>query len=192
MPTRAVDSILLNGKKKAKVLTNNEFKKLLFEVSLTRNPERNTLIVRMLFNMAMRVSEVARITVNDLLKADGQWRNGVLLPAKICKSGKAGIVYTFSPQLRAAGDAYFDIRLQKKQWLGNPDKYRGLHPESTVILSDRGGSYSLKRKPYKNKNGETIIYKAADTLQNTASKWFHEAGIKQGSPHSEEGHTRAD
>ena len=142
------------------------------------------MIVRMLFDMAMRVTEVSRVKIPDILRSDGTWRDGVLLPAKICKSGKAGIVYTFSPQFRKAGDAYFDLRIKKKQWLGDPNKYRGLHKESTVILSDRGCHYSLKRKPYTNVDGETKIYLAADTLQSVVSKWFDNAGIKGGSGHS--------
>ena len=184
MPRRSVDLILLRGKKKAKVLTTKEFKKLLFEVSLSRNPERNALIVRMLFDMAMRVSEVARIKVEDMLWPNGKWRDEVLLQAKICKGGKAGIVFTFSPKLREAGNKYFDMRISKKQWMGEPERYRGLHPKSPVILSDRGAAYSLKRKLYVNAEGEEKVYRAADTLQNAVDKWFHGSGIKGASTHS--------
>lgn len=173
------------GTNKAKVLTPRELKKLLFVSSLTRNPERNALIIWLLFGAGFRITEVACITVQDVILKSGTVKTDVLIPAKYTKNGEAGLVFLHNRKLREALDAYLHVRLSKRQRASDdPRFYRGLQPHSPLILSENVTGYSLKKKRRINADGENTEYWAADTLQELVSRWGKDAGIKNFSTHS--------
>ena len=76
--------------KKAPVLTPKQFDRLLYVARQTRNPERNELIVWLLFAAGMRITEVAQLAIKDVLFKSGAIRGEIVVPAKIAKNGKAG------------------------------------------------------------------------------------------------------
>jgi integrase/recombinase XerD len=182
--TRAIRRLKESGKKKAPVLTPREFKRLLYVAGETRNPERNTLIVWLLFGAAFRITEVAVIEIKDVLWKSGKLRNKVIIPAKYCKNGLAGHVFFYHKRLLKALDAYLDLRVEKSLLTVDSPGYRGLKKDSKVILSDHRRPYSLKRKLRKRADGTTAESWACDTLQDAVTKWGREAGIKGFTTHS--------
>lgn len=183
--SRQLKRLMEYGPKKAKVLSTRELKKLLFVVSLTRNPERNTLIVWLLFGAGLRVTEVASIRIEDVLWPSGKIRTEVRIPAAYTKNSEAGHVFFYNSNLICALEAYIALRQQKRlRVTPNSSTYRGLQPHSQLILSENGTGYSLKRKKRINAEGETVEYSAADTLQSMISSWGKEAGIPNFASHS--------
>ncbi len=182
--TRAIRRLNETGKKKAPVLTPRDLKRLLYVAGDTRNPERNQLIVWLLFGAAFRITEVAVIEIKDVLWKSGEIRNNVIIPAKYSKNGKAGHVFFYHKKLLKALDRYLDVRVAKRLLMDDTSNYRGLKKDSKVILSDNRRPYSLKRKLRKRSDGTTAESWACDTLQSAVTKWGREAGIKGFTTHS--------
>jgi len=182
--TRAIRRLNEIGKKKAPVLTPRDLKRLLYVAGDTRNPERNQLIVWLLFGAAFRITEVAVIEIKDVLWKSGEIRNNVIIPAKYSKNGKAGHVFFYHKKLLKALDSYLDVRVAKRLLMDDSPNYRGLKKDSKVILSDNRRPYSLKRKLRKRADGTTAESWACDTLQSAVTKWGREAGIKGFTTHS--------
>ncbi len=192
MPTpRAIRRFRASKVKKAPVLTPREFKRLLYVAGDTRNPERNRLIVWLLFGAAFRITEVAVIEIKDVMWKSGKLRNKVIIPAKFCKNGKAGHVFFYQKKLLAALEDYIQYRVDKKLLMAHPssDDYRGLRKDSKLILSENKQPYSLKKKKRKytsEKTGEVTHTEnwACDTLQHVVTRWGRNAGIKDFTTHS--------
>lgn len=153
--------------------------------SLTRNPERNAVIIWLLFGAGLRITEIAYIRVQDVLKRSGKLKTDVLIPAKYTKNGEAGHVFMHNRKLQEALDSYLRVRIAKHQRTSDDSgSYLGLQPHSPLILSENGTGYSLKKKRRINSDGEAIEYWAADTLQELVSRWGKDAGIKGFKTHS--------
>ena len=158
--------------------TDKELKRILFWARESRNAERNELIFFMQL-IGFRITETAMVTVDRVMWKSGQWRDEILLPAKMCKNNKANHVLFVNKRLRKAGDQYVKIRINKNhRTTGKLDEWRGLAPNSKLILAEGGRPFSLKSKPRVNDAGETVIYWAADSLQETFSEWCECAGLK--------------
>lgn len=175
---------LTEGKHKAKVLTPAELKKLIHALQLTRNPERNRLIVWLLFGAGLRITEVACIRIQDVLWPSGAIINDVRIPAKYCKGNKAGHVFFYERKLLDALERYLQVRVDKGLRTGGGAEYRGLDPLSPLILSENKQGYSLKLKKRRNQDGEVKEYWAADTLQELVTSWGKRFGIPGLSSHS--------
>jgi Phage integrase family. len=172
------------GKKKAPVLSPRDFKRLLYVAGQTRNPERNQLVVWLLFGAAFRITETAVIEIKDVLWKSGEIRNQVIIPGKYCKNGKAGHVFFYHKKLLAALDKYLNLRVEKRLLVVDSTDYRGLRKDSKVILSDYGKPYSLKRKLRKKTDGTMAESWACDTLQAAVTRWGRDAGIVGFTTHS--------
>lgn len=182
---RAIRRLKDTSTKKAPVLSPKQLKRLLYVAGDTRNPERNQLIVWLLFAAGFRISEVAVIEIKDVVWRSGKLRNKVIIPAKYCKNNKAGHVYFYHNKLLAALDKYLEVRTSKKLMVSEAkDEYRGLRKDSKVIITENRRPYSLKPKKRINKDGKTVIYQACDTLQDMVSKWGRDAGIVGFTSHS--------
>ena len=64
------------------------------------------------------------------------------------------------------------------------ERFRGLSPATTLILTHKGSRFYLNVKRRINYAGETIDYLACDSLQAHITKLYKDAGIRQGSSHS--------
>ena len=184
MNRRPIKRLVDNDIKKARVVSPKDFKKLLFIIDLTRNPERNRVILFLLFMSGFRVTEVACIRVKNVIWHNGKVREEARIPAKYTKTSTAGHVYFYNRKLIKAIELYLEKRLAKKHRLGSNKEYRGLDPESPLVLSEKGTGYSLKKKKRKDKEGNVREYWAADTLQEIVGIWGKEAGIEGFSSHS--------
>jgi len=78
--------------KRAKTLKPSQIRHLLRVTEATsRHPERDILILLLGFTCGMRVSEVARIEVADVLLPSGQIREGVSLRAAITRAAASAV-----------------------------------------------------------------------------------------------------
>lgn len=87
--------------------------------------------------------------------------------------------------LVAALDDYLTLRVAKRWRMSDePKRYRGLRPDSKLILTFKGYKYSMNCKRRINCAGEQVDYAACDALQPHVTKLYRDAGIKGGSSHS--------
>jgi integrase/recombinase XerD len=181
---RAIRRLRSGGKKKAPVLNPKQLKRLLYVAGDTRNPERNQLIVWLLFGAGFRITEVAAIEIKDVLWKSGKLKNNVIIPAKYCKNNRAGHVFFYHNKLLAALERYIQLRVTNRLMMSDTDEFRRLKKDSKVILSENKRPYSLKQKKRIDKEGNEKIYFACDTLQTMVTEWGREAGIDKFTTHS--------
>ncbi|UYM16321.1 site-specific integrase [Endozoicomonas euniceicola] len=158
--SRTIRRFKETGTKKAPALSPKELKRLLYVAGETRNPERNQLIVWMLFAAGFRITEVAQIEVQDVISVCGDIKAEVIIPAKYSKSGRAGRVYFYHPKLTKALDRYLNYRVSNKLMLDirGSNKYLGLRKCSKLILSENKRPYYLKRKTRTKKDGSVAMF----------------------------------
>ena len=173
--------------KRAKTLKPAQIRHLLRVTEATsRHPERDVLILLLGFTAGLRVSETARLEVADVMLPSGQLREEVSMRAAITKGCRHRCVYFSHPRTIAALERYIEWRwehgrgtaLDRRAW-------RGLMPETTLILTHKGGPYELSVKRRTNDAGEPVEYLAADSLQSYITGLYRAAGLGTGySSHS--------
>lgn len=173
--------------KRAKTLKPSQIRHLLRVTEATsRHPERDVLMLLMGFTCGMRVSEVARIEVADVMLPDGQIREEVSLRAAITKGCRQRCIYLSHPKTIAALGRYIERRWQNNKGTAmDRSSWRGLMPQTTLILTHKGGPYELSVKRRINDAGEQVEYLAADSLQSYVTGPYRAAGLGSGySSHS--------
>jgi integrase/recombinase XerD len=79
--------------KQAKVPTDEEFKRLLAVVQVTRHASRNRIAVMLSYYAGLRVGEIAALKISDAFNAEGRVRDQIMLRAEITKTNEARAVY---------------------------------------------------------------------------------------------------
>ncbi len=87
--------------KQAKVLTDHQLRTLLAYSASTRNPDRNKVIVLLSVKAGLRAAEIAKLTWQMVLTADGQVGDTICLQDKIAKK-KSGRTIPIHQSLRRA------------------------------------------------------------------------------------------
>lgn len=148
--------------KRAKTLKSAQIRHLLRVTEATsRHPERDALVLLLGFTCGMRISEIARIEMANVLQPSGLIREEVSLRAAITKGCRQRCVYLSHP------------------------KWRGLMPQTSLILTHKGSRYELSVKRRTNDRGEQVEYLAADSLQSYVTGLYRAAGVGKGySSHS--------
>lgn len=67
--------------------------------------------------------------------------------------------------------------------LSGADEYRGLRPGSKLVMAHKGQAFELAFK-HRQLDSGPMTYRACDALQQTITRLYLQAGIKQGSSHS--------
>ncbi|CAE6900161.1 hypothetical protein [Paraburkholderia domus] len=97
--------------KRAKVLTPAKFRHLLRVTEATsRFPERDTLILLLGVTCGMRITEIARIEVGDVLAKSGVRREEVSLRGSITKGCRPRCIYLSHARTVDAFDHYIEWR----------------------------------------------------------------------------------
>lgn len=79
--------------RQARVLTEQEFKRLLAVVAQTKHAERNRLAFMLSHLAGLRVGEIAGLLVSDVFEADGTIRERLVVRANIAKGGHERVVF---------------------------------------------------------------------------------------------------
>jgi site-specific recombinase XerD len=173
--------------KRAKILKPSQIRHLLRVTEATsRHPERDVAILLLGFTCGMRVSEIARIEVADVLQPSGKIRDAVSLCAAITKGCRQRCVYLSHPKMVTAPDRYIEWRWGRDKGSAMDRRlYRGLMPRTCLILTHKGGPYELSIKRRINEAWEPVDYLAADSLQTYVTGLYRAAGLGKGySSHS--------
>lgn len=172
--------------KRAAVLLPSQLRHLLRVTEATsRHPERDAAILWLGFSCGLRVTETARLTVADVLLPSGRLREEVSLRAEITKGCRQRLAYLTNPKLIAALERYIDWRKAKDFGCSlDGCQYRGLMPDTRLILTWKEGPYELNTKRTKNSVGEVVEYQAADSLQTNIKGLYRAAGLPLASSHS--------
>lgn len=128
----------------------------------------------------IRVTGLALLEIGDELYASGAIKPEVNLRADITKGCRPRNVYMTHARCLAA---WFDVRARRRWGLSGIDEYRGFRPGSKLVMSHKGQAFELAFKHCQLDSGPEV-YRACDSLQQTISRLYRQAGIKQGSSHS--------
>lgn len=143
------------AKAKAKSLTTSQVKKVLSRCQLMQNAELKRVVIALSFS-TLRVSELAQITVDDVIMPTGRIKDEVYLRASLCKRKKARSIW-LSKLSKQMIQEWIDYRKAHNWATTFDDNYQGLNPLSKLVLNNRGRSYSMKRKTRINQNGDRVV-----------------------------------
>ena len=173
------------GVTRAKILTSPQIKHAIRCAELTRDPERNTLLILITHACGLRVTERACVPIKALLYPSVRIREELTLDGSYTKYNRTRTVPLASPRLLAALDAYLDRRVAEGIGvIPGETAYRSLSPDMPLIMSGRGSRFALARKKRVLKGGETEIYLACDALERVFAKLYAQAGLHGSSSHS--------
>lgn len=170
------------AKLKAKSLTPSQIKKLFTRCQLMQNPELKRVVLALSFS-TLRVSELAQITVDDVITPTGKVKDEIYLRASLCKRRKPRSVW-LSKLSKQMIQEWIDYRKARNWATTFDDKYQGLNPCSKLVLNNRGRSYSMKRKTRINQIGDRVDYSACDVLELMIRNIYQRTGFKGCSSHS--------
>lgn len=172
--------------KRAATLLPSQLRHLLRVTEATsRHPERDALVLFLGFTCGMRVTEIARLTVSDVLLPSGKLRDEISLRAEITKGCRQRLAYLTNAKLIDSMERY--ITWRKAKGFGcslDGRQYRGLMPQTTLILTWKGGAYELTTKRIMNQAGEVVEYQSADSLLTYIKGLYRAAGLPLASSHS--------
>ena len=173
-------------KKRARILTPKEFTHVLDVATLTREPERNQVLICLTHSCGLRVSELARVTIRDVMYPSGCLRDELTVRDAIAKFNKARTVPMTNKRLREFLEVYLDYRVKEEiGMIPQPtDEFRGLSPDLPLIFSDRKSGFTMSRKKRRLESGEFETYLACDSLENCFRRVYRKAGLYGASSHS--------
>ena len=173
--------------KHAVVLLPSQVRHLLRVTEATsRHPERDALILLLGISCGVRITEIARLEVADVLMPSGMIRSEVSLRSAITKGSRQRCIYLTHSETLAALERYLAYRVERRLGMVlNGKAYRRPVPANRLILTHKGTRFELSLKRRINESGETVEYWAADSLQNYVTKLYRDAGLRRGySSHS--------
>ena len=168
--------------RKARSLTQSEIKKVLKRCLLMQESElkRAALVLSL---STLRVSELAQITISDLLLPTGEIKTELHLRAALCKRRRPRTVW-LSQQTKLILQEWLDCRKRRKWAVTFDSNYQGLNPKSKVLLNNRGRSFSMKRKTRYNQSNERVDYLACDVLELSIRNIYQRCGFHGASSHT--------
>lgn len=119
---------------KAKVPTPAEFARLLKVTALERHGLRNVAILMVSFGLGLRVGEISRLRVSDILNGDGELRDHFQITKKSAKNNRNRDIYLSSRKVCQALREYLCDRQQQE---GIQFSLR-----APLFLSQKGGSFT--------------------------------------------------
>lgn len=171
---------------RAQTLHQGQFTRLIKITQATsRYPERDVLVLMLGHCCGMRITEISRLTVADVMYPSGKLRSEISMREAITKGCRQRCAYLASKSAIQALENYLLYRIEHSigTVLGTR-QYRGLLPLQPLIYSSRGDGMSQNTKRRVLETGEQRDYKACDSLQAHVTKLYQRAGIKGGSSHS--------
>lgn len=94
----------------ARSLNENDIQKMLCHLANSRHSERDTAIFLLTLRAGMRIGSVAGLTLEDVLTAEGDLKEVVVLRRSITKGQKTLRAFLSNEQLREALLAYLAVR----------------------------------------------------------------------------------
>ena len=105
------------------------------------------------------------------------------LSSSITKGSHPRNIYLTHLKCFEALERWFEVRMARRWGYTGADEYRGMRPGSKLVLSHKGQAFELAFK-HRQLDSVPEVYRACDSLQQTISRLYRQAGITQGSSHS--------
>lgn len=144
--------------RRAAVLTDSEFKRVLAVARQGRNAKRNVALMFFSFALGLRAKEMATLRLRDAVDQGGVLRHEVMLTREQTKGGRQRLIYLSNKDARKALTEYLQIRFQSE--VVKP------HPEAPLFKSGKGGAFT------------------PNTLQMLFKHLYVAAGLPDASSHS--------
>ncbi|HFQ4922062.1 TPA: tyrosine-type recombinase/integrase [Vibrio vulnificus] len=173
---------MTKAKAQASTLTAHQVNKIFNRIRLMSNPHQKAAIIALSLS-GLRVTELSRVAVSDLITKRGEIRAEIALRAAITKGCKPRSIW-LSVRTRGLLQDYINHRVQHKQGISLGVEYQGLNPSSCFILSSKGFPYSLKAKHRTAYDGTVKTYYAADSVELLVREIYKKCGLKGASSHS--------
>ena len=125
---------------RAKTLHQGQFSRLIkITQGTSRYPERDVLVLILGHHCGMRITEISRLTVADVMHASGKLRSEISMREAITKGCRQRCAYLVSKHAIQGVETYLQYRIERGigTVLGN-GAYRGLLPHQQLIYSSRG------------------------------------------------------
>lgn len=142
--------------KKAAVLNEAEFRRVLAVAQAGRHGNRDLAILYFSFSLGLRAKELATLRLCDVLNADFLLKTEIQLTSKHTKGGKKRTVYLMNKDARKALTGYLETRQKDFEFSSKLPLFR----------SGKGGAFS------------------PNTLQMLLKRLFKAAGFEDASSHS--------
>lgn len=187
-PVKRLIRETIKGQGKAEVATKKRLKHILWMASRGGLGKRNVAIIWMLFGSGLRVNEIAKLKVSDLVRESGELKTTFSIPSSYTKTNKSRAAFILArPQINAIED-WISERLKYGVFITQQSTFRGLNPAMPMFAITRKGK-SWKRmefrdKKYKDKAGLTLTTRVCGSMQNLISELFKSSGLYGGSTHS--------
>jgi len=160
--------------RRATSLRPSQFKHLLRVASVTgRMPERDSMLLWVTHTTGIRVTELALLVVADVLYPSGAIKPEVYLRAEITKGCRARNIHLTHPKCIAAIVAWITVRLERAWGISSEAEYRGLRPDSRLVLTHKGQAFELAFKHRMLDSGPEV-YRACDATAD------HEPALPSG------------
>lgn len=125
---------------KAKSLTPSQLSRVLKRCQIMPNAELKRAALVLSFS-TLRVSELAQVTIKDLMLPNGEVKSELPLRAALCKRRKPRVIW-LSSQARQVLQQWLEYRKVKRWGLSNNDEYQGFNPASKLLYCNRGRAYA--------------------------------------------------
>lgn len=170
----------INVKKRARILTKPEFRRVLKVCTITREAIRNQLIMCLSHALGLRVTEMASITVRDVMHASGRIRAELTMRAEITKNARVRNLPLSNELLLYHLELYLAYRIERDIGMlpAATDAFRGLSPDLALVFSNRGGPFALSSKKRVLDSGVKEEYWAADALEQLFRHLYQISGMK--------------
>ncbi|OEJ64572.1 tyrosine-type recombinase/integrase [Magnetovibrio blakemorei] len=119
---------------KAKVLSEQEFTRLLRVISVEQHAERNTAIIMMSFGLGLRVGEISTLIVGDVLNQNNAIRDHFQIRRANSKTNQNREVFLSNPKIQRALRTYLD-------WRRDHDPV-AITQTSPLFRSQKGGAFT--------------------------------------------------
>lgn len=174
----------INVKKRARILTKAEFKRMLKVCNATRDPIRNQLILCLSHACGLRCTELASVTIRDIMLIGGTLKH-VTLRSSYTKNAHTRTVPLPNGTLERHLELYLAYRVERSVGTsGDPGEFRGLLPNLPVIFSGRGSGFALAAKKRILESGVHEVYLACDAMEQLFRDLYSKGGYKGASSHS--------
>ena len=161
------------GVTRARILQSHEVKHAIRCAELTRDPERNRLLILITHACGLRVTECACIPIKAVLYPSGRIREELTLDSSYTKYNRTRTVPLSNPRLLAALESYLDLRVAEGIGaIAGETAYISLSADLPLIISGRGSGFALARKKRVLKGGKIEIYLACDALERVFAKLY--------------------
>jgi len=133
--------------RRATSLRPGQFKHLARVASVTgRMPERDVFLIWITHSTGVRVTELAQLEIGSVLFPSGAVRPEVYLSASITKHSRARNIYLTHPKCLKALERWLEVRVNRRWGFSGADEYRGLRPNSKVVMTFKGEAFELAFK----------------------------------------------